>query len=171
MNLNWQSHPQQANKRTAVSASHQYVLIVGSDGTTGLTVQHRGDRPSARPVKSFTYKSRKAAENGAQRFEDRHGYEDPGHHAPLAVVPFLRPFPKAVTNLVGVAESALRTAERSFELSETAGAEAWRDERLDEYKELCASLLCCEEFECYERTEVSDTWCGQHRAEYGITED
>lgn len=164
MNLNWQSHPQQANKRTAVSASHQYVLIVGSDGTTGLTVQHRGDRPSARPVKSFTYKSRKAAENGAQRFEDRHGYEDPAHFAPAAVVPFLPELHWLVKNVIDNSAVAAHTAAQIAEGDEGEATQAWATDLLDEYKTLCASVLCCSILDCYNRTEPGAISCDEHQS-------
>lgn len=76
MNLVWNLHPKQINVQQARSAAFQYTLLNYSDGRAELSVQHRGDRPSAKPVKQFVYKSRNAAFGGAQRFEDQHGYRD-----------------------------------------------------------------------------------------------
>lgn len=76
MKLNWTLHPKHINVQLAQSAAYQYRLQEWNDGQAELTVQHRGDRPSAKPVKSFVYKSRKAAFGGAQRFENQHGYRD-----------------------------------------------------------------------------------------------
>lgn len=164
MNLNWQSHPQQANKRTAVSASHQYVLIVGSDGTTGLTVQHRGDRPSARPVKHFTYKNRKAAENGAQRFEDRHGYEDPAHFAPVAVVPFLPELPEPITDVLHSNQMNVQAVRRLVAEEDSGISKDDVEEIYAQYRELCASVLCCSIFDCYNRTEPGAISCDEHQS-------
>lgn len=76
MELNWTLHPKAINVQVAQSAAFQYRLQEWNDGQAELTVQHRGDRPSAEPVKRFVYKSRKAAFGGAKRFEDQHGYRD-----------------------------------------------------------------------------------------------
>lgn len=76
MELNWTLHPKAINVQVAQSAAFQYRLQEWNDGQAELTVQHRGDRPSAKPVKNFVYKSRKAAFGGAKRFEDQHGYRD-----------------------------------------------------------------------------------------------
>lgn len=76
MKLNWTLHPTYINVQVAQSAAYQYRLQEWNDGQAELTVQHLGDRPSAKPVKNFVYKNRKAAFGGAQRFEDQHGYRD-----------------------------------------------------------------------------------------------
>lgn len=76
MELNWTLHPKAINVQVAQSAAYQYRVQEWKDGQAELTVQHRGDRLSAKPVKNFVYKNRKAAHNGAQRFEDKHGYRD-----------------------------------------------------------------------------------------------
>lgn len=76
MPLNWTLHPKAINVQVAQSAAYQYRLQEWNDGQAELTVQHLGDRPSAKPVKNFVYKNRKAAFGGAQRFEDQHGYRD-----------------------------------------------------------------------------------------------
>lgn len=76
MKLNWTLHPTYINVQVAQSAAYQYRLQEWNDGRAELTVQHRGDRPSAKPVKRFVYKNRNAAFGGAKRFEDQHGYRD-----------------------------------------------------------------------------------------------
>lgn len=76
MQLNWYLDPKQINVQRARSAAYQYTLINYNDGRAELTVQHRGDRPSAKPVKRFVYKNRNAAFGGAKRFEDQHGYHE-----------------------------------------------------------------------------------------------
>lgn len=76
MELNWTLHPKHINVQLAQSAAYQYRLQEWNDGQAELTVQHLGDRPSAKPVKNFVYKSRNAAFGGARRFEDQHGYRD-----------------------------------------------------------------------------------------------
>lgn len=78
MDLNWTLHPKHINVQLAHSAAYQYRLQEWNDGQAELTVRHRGDRPSARPVKRFVYKNRSAALGGAKRFEDQHGYRDDG---------------------------------------------------------------------------------------------
>lgn len=74
MQLVWALHPTYINVQVAKSAAYQYRVQEWNDGQAELTVQHNGDRPSARPVKRFVYKNRNGAFGGAQRFEDRHGY-------------------------------------------------------------------------------------------------
>lgn len=74
MDLNWEIYPTQVNKYVAASAAYRYTLILRNDGLADMYVRHQGDEASTRPIKLFTYKSRKAAENGAQRFENKHGY-------------------------------------------------------------------------------------------------
>lgn len=76
MELNWTLDPKHINVQVARSAAYQYRLQEWNDGQAELTVQHRDDRPSARPVKRFVYKNRNAAFGGAKRFEDQHGYRD-----------------------------------------------------------------------------------------------
>jgi hypothetical protein len=76
MQLNWTLHPKQINIQQARSAAYQYTLINHVDGRAELSVQHRGDRPSEKPIKWFVYKNRNGAFGGAQRFEDQHGYRD-----------------------------------------------------------------------------------------------
>ncbi len=76
MQLNWTLHPKQINIQQARSAAYQYTLINHVDGRAELSVQHRGDQPSEKPIKWFVYKNRNGAFGGAQRFEDQHGYRD-----------------------------------------------------------------------------------------------
>lgn len=76
MQLTWTEDPKQGNILRSRSAAYQYTLINYTDGRAELAVQHRGDRPSERPVKRFVYKNRKAAYGGAERFEGQHGYRD-----------------------------------------------------------------------------------------------
>lgn len=76
MELIWTLHPKHINVQLARSAAYQYRLQEWNDGQAELTVQHREDRPSARPIKRFVYKNRNAAFGGAKRFEDQHGYRD-----------------------------------------------------------------------------------------------
>jgi hypothetical protein len=76
MKLVWQQHPKQANKYEAASSAYQYTLIDYNDGRSEMSVQHRGDSPSATPIKRFPYKNHRAAIGGAQRFEDKHGYRE-----------------------------------------------------------------------------------------------
>lgn len=74
MHLNWHLHPKQINVQQARSAAYQYTLLNYVDGRAELSIQHRGDQPSAKPIKRFVYKNRNGAFGGAQRFEDQHGY-------------------------------------------------------------------------------------------------
>ena len=74
MQLNWHLHSKQINVQTARSAAYQYTLLNYVDGRAELSIQHRGDQPSAKPIKRFVYKNRNGAFGGAQRFEDQHGY-------------------------------------------------------------------------------------------------
>jgi hypothetical protein len=76
MQLTWTLHPAQINIQQAVSAAYQYTLISYNDGRAELSVQHRGDRSSATPIKRFVYKNHRAAIGGAKRFEDKHGYRE-----------------------------------------------------------------------------------------------
>lgn len=76
MKLNWTLHPKQINVRVAQSNAFQYRVQTWDDGQAALTVQHLGDRPSAKPIKYFVYKGTTPAFGGAQRFEDKHGYRD-----------------------------------------------------------------------------------------------
>lgn len=167
MRLQWRPDPAQANKRVATSPAYHYVLLELADGQADLHVRHRGDRPSAPTIKGFTYKSPKAAQNGAQRFEDKHGYADPAHHAPAAVVPFLWPFSEHTrTYIRGMQERAqgLAPVPRGEDVStfvETATME---------YDELCKELLCCRLYDCYNRTEPGAMHCDEHQTD-NTTED
>lgn len=169
MNLQWNLHPDHLNVQRATSAAFQYRVQEWGDGQAELNVQHRGDRPSERPIKRFVYRNRKAAHNGAQRFEDKHGYRDPAHHAPAAVVPFLPELPERIETVLHSvqedARSALRLADAGGMTQDAA------DEVYEQYKELCASVLCCDEYDCYTRTEIGERWCAEHRAAHGMTED
>lgn len=171
MKLQWRPDPKQANKRVATSAAYHYVILLRTDNQAEMFVRHRGDRPSAQPIKSFPYKNHKAALGGAQRFEDKHGFADPAHHAPAEVAPFLAPLPKSVRDVLDDAAAAVRSAALTSRVMDTAQA----DDRLTmcelRYVELCASLLCCSRYGCYARTEVYEPMCTAHRAVSESTED
>ena len=169
MHLNWQLHPKQINVQVATSAAFQYHVQTWNDGQAALTVQHRGDRPSAKPIKYFVYKGTTPAFNGAQRFEDKHGYRDPAHHAPAQIVPFLPELPERIETVLHSVQEDARSALRLADAGDMTQDDA--DEVYEQYKELCASVLCCDEYDCYTRTEIGERWCAEHSAAYGITED
>jgi hypothetical protein len=157
MQLVWNLHPQAINVQVARSAAYQYRLQEWNDGQAELTVQHRGDRPSAKPVKNFVYKNRNGAFGGAQRFEDRHGYSDPVRHTVADRLPDL---PEPITDVLHLAQSdALTTA-----LSANCGhvTQDAADEVRAQYQELCASVLCCAEYNCYNRTDIDAPRCAEH---------
>ncbi len=169
MPLNWTLHPKAINVQVAQSAAYQYRLQEWSDGQAELTVQHLGDRPNAQPVKSFVYKNRNAAFGGAQRFEDKHGYRDPAHRSPAEIVPFLPELPERIEIVLHSVQEDARSALRLADAGDMTQDGA--DEVYQQYKELCASVLCCDEYDCYNRTEIGERWCAEHRATYGMTED
>jgi hypothetical protein len=153
MQLIWNLHPEHINVQQARSAAYQYRLQEWNDGRAELTVQHRGDRPSAEPIKRFPYKNRNAAFGGAQRFEDKHGYRDPAHHSPAEIVPFLQPFSERTQRFI---EAAQQRAQG------TAPIDADIETATMEYDELCTELLCCRIYDCYNRTEIDTHWCVEH---------
>jgi hypothetical protein len=167
MNLNWSRHPTQVNKQQAHSAAYQYVLIEYNDGRAELSVRHRGERPSERPIKRFTYRNLSGAYGGAQRFEDKHGYADPAHHAPAAVVPFLWPFSAHTRAFIrGMQERAqgLAPVPRGEDVS------TFIENATIDYDEMCKELLCCRLYDCYNRTEPGATHCDEHQTDT-TTED
>ena len=169
MKLNWQLHPKQVNVQVATSAAFQYRVQTWNDGQAALSVQHRGDRPSVKPVKYFVYKGTTPAFGGAQRFEDKHGYRDPAHHAPAQIVPFLpelHPLVRPVIDTAADEALSSETAARYDEGATTAAAEL-----RTEYEALCLSVLCCRVHDCYARTEIDTPWCDAHRETNETTED
>jgi hypothetical protein len=171
MKLAWALHPEHINVQIATSAAYQYRLQQHIDGKAELSVQHRGDRPSTKPIKRFTYKNRNAAFNGAQRFEYKHGYHEPEHHAPDSIVPFLPKLPQKVVNLLLSAQENARASARLAEDTDSGASQAFVDEQYGKYAELCSGVLCCEEYDCYTRTEIGDQWCAEHKIFYTVTED
>lgn len=169
MHLNWHLDPKQVNIQRARSAAYQYTLINYSDGRAELSVQHRGDRPSETPIKRFVYRNQNGAYGGARRFEDRHGYRDPAHHAPAEVVPFLTALPERITRVIESVQADAESAARMVEAD--AAPPKLADDAYTDYQALCASVLCCKEYDCFERTEPSESWCATHRTAYGLTED
>lgn len=169
MQLQWNLHPKQLNVQQARSAAYQYTLLNYDDGRAELSVQHRGDRPSEKPIKRFVYKNRNGAFGGAQRFEDQHGYRDPAHHSPAEIVPFLPELPERIETVVHSVQEDARSALRLAGTGDMTQDDA--DEMYEQYKELCASVLCCDEYDCYTRTEIGERWCAEHNAAYGMTED
>lgn len=162
MRLQWRPDPAQANKRVATSPAYHYVLLELADGQGALHVRHRGDRPSAPTIKDFTYKSPKAAQNGAQRFEDKHGYADPAHHAPAAVVPFLWRFSDHTRAYIrGMQERAQGLAS----IPRGADVSTFIETATMDYDELCTELLCCRLYDCYNRTEPGAMHCDEHQAD------
>lgn len=163
MRLQWRPDPAQANKRVATSPAYHYVLLELADGQGALHVRHRGDRPSAPTIKDFTYKSPKAAQNGAQRFEDKHGYADPAHFAPAAVVPFLRPFSAQVKQLI---KEAQQHAQGTAAVPSAVGdISTYVEMATEAYDELCTELLCCRLYDCYNRTEPGAMHCDEHQTD------
>lgn len=169
MKLNWNLHPKQINVQIATSAAFQYRVQTWSDGRAALSVQHRGDRPSTKPIKYFVYKGTTPAFGGAQRFEDKHGYRDPAHHAPAAVVPFLPELHPLMRPVIENATDAALGAESIA--SHDEGARAWAAELRTEYEALCLSVLCCRAHGCYARIEIDRPWCATHRDTDETTED
>lgn len=169
MRLNWHLDPKQLNVQRARSAAYQYTLLNYDDGRAELSVQHRGDQPSEKPIKRFVYKNRNGAFGGAQRFEDQHGYRDPAHHSPAEIVPFLPELPARIETVVHSVQEDARSALRLAGTGDMTQDDA--DEMYEQYKELCASVLCCDEYDCYTRTEIGERWCAEHNAAYGMTED
>lgn len=169
MNLQWQLHSKQINVQQATSAAFQYRVQEWTDGQTELTVQHRGDRPSERPIKRFVYKNRRAAHNGAQRFEDKHGYRDPAHHAPAQVVPFLPELPVQIVLVIRSAQQDAQAARNTVDRGDAP--EALFEQEQGTYERIAASVLCCRAYDCYVRTELDTPWCKVHHADNETTED
>lgn len=165
MELQWQLHPKHINVRLATSAAYQYRLQEWTDGKVELTVQHRGDRPSERPIKRFAYKNLNGAFGGAQRFEDKHGYRTVERHVTTEIAPCLRALPDAVVNVVQDTERKVRIARLSANTFGTDSAEDKRDRYEAEYEALCRSLLCCQTTGCYARTEIDQAQCASHRVD------
>lgn len=163
MKLNWSLHPQQINVQRALSAAYQYELINYTDGRAELSVQHRGDSPSAPPIKRFVYKNRNAAFGGAQRFENQHGYRDPANHAPAEVVPFLPELPERIRYALRF-EQENAQAMAAIEHHDASAT-------YDEYREACAAVLCCVAYDCYARTEIDTPLCTTHGEAKTKTED
>lgn len=159
MQLQWNPDPTYGNVQRATSAAFQYRLQEWNDGRAELKVQHRGDRPSATPIKRFVYKNRNGAEGGAQRFENQHGYRDPAHHAPAEIVPFLPELPERVVHMINRVQLTVQ---------EDAQGSPFADDASQDYATLCASVLCCVEYDCYNRTEIDNPRCAKH---HETTED
>lgn len=169
MQLQWNLHPKHINVQTAHSAAYQYRLQEWNDGRAELTVQHRGDRPSETPIKRFVYKNRNGAFGGAQRFEDRHGYRDPAHHAPAAVVPFL---PELPVQIVLVIRSQQENAQAArITVNRGDAPESLFEQEQDVYERIAASVLCCRAYDCYVRTELDTPWCDTHRENHDSREN
>lgn len=169
MNLQWNLHPTQLNMRVATSAAYQYKIILYTDGQAELSVQHRGDRPSETPIKRFVYKNHNGALGGAQRFEDRHGYRDPAHHAPAAVVPFLPELPMQIVIVIRSAQQDAQAARTTVDREDAP--EALFTQQRATYMRLCTSVLCCAMYDCYNRTELDTPWCKGHHEGNETTED
>jgi hypothetical protein len=165
MQLVWNLHPEQINVQQARSAAFQYMLLNYNDGRAELNIRHRGDRPSAKPVKRFVYKNRNGAFGGAQRFEDKHGYRDPAQHAPAEIVPYLPELPESVVTVVADQERKVRIARLSARTFGTESAESKHEEHTKAYTKLCRALLCCQTIGCYGRTEIDKAECSAHDEE------
>jgi hypothetical protein len=166
MQLVWNLHPKQINIQQARSAAFQYTLINYNDGRAELSVQHRGDRPSERPIKRFVYKNRNGAFGGAQRFENQHGYRDPAHHAPAEIVPFLPELPEEIEDVIHAAQVQARAAQSAAITGDGCSTED-AEEMNEQYLTLCAAVLCCGADDCYNRTEIGAQRC----ADCETTED
>lgn len=170
MQLTWNLHPKQINMQQARSAAYQYTLLNYTDGRAELRVQHRGDRPSEKPIKRFVYKNRNGAFGGAQRFEDQHGYRDPAHQSPAEIVPFLPELPEPIADVLQSAQQDAQAIRRLLEDKGNGITEADADEVHEQYRELCLSVLCCDEYDCYNRIELDKSRCAEH-ADTETTED
>lgn len=168
MQLQWSLHPTQINIRQARSAAYQYRLIEATDGHAVLTVQHRGDRPSEKPIKRFMYKNVSGAFGGAQRFEDKHGYRDPAHHAPAEIVPFLPELPAQIVLVIHSAQQDAQAARNTVDRGDAP--EGLFEQEQSKYESIATSVLCCRAYDCYARTELDTPWCETHR-ETNETED
>jgi hypothetical protein len=167
MNLVWSLDPKQINIQRSRSAAYQYTLINYDDGRAELSIQHRGDRPSGTPIKRFVYRNRNGAFGGAQRFEDKHGYRDPAHHAPAAVVPFLWPFSDHTRAFIrGMQERAQGLAP----VPHGEDVSTFIENATMDYDEMCKELLCCRLYDCYNRTEPGAWHCDEHQTDT-TTED
>lgn len=162
MKLNWVTDPSQQHIRRATTAAYQYTLFHMTDGRARVEIKHRGDRASATPIKRFDYKTVTGAEAAASRFEQKHGYRDPAHHAPAEVAPFLKPLPSTVRSLVDESRRKMRAASLAFRVSKSEATKQRYEQYDREYVELCAALLCCTEHACFNRTEVGTDQCAAH---------
>lgn len=167
--LNWVRDPGRLTLSQATSSAYRYDIRATDDGRAALAVRHAHDEPTALPIKTFTYKTVPAARGGAQRFEDKHGYRDPARHSPAEIVPFLPELPEQIETVLHSVQEDARSALRLADAGGMTQDDA--DEVYEQYKELCASVLCCDEYDCYVRTEIGERWCVEHRAAYGNTED
>lgn len=162
MGLNWTLHPKHTNVQLAQSAAYQYRLQEWNDGQAELTVQHRGDRPSAKAVKNFVYKSRKAAFGGAQRFEDKHGYAEAPRHI------ILRPFSAPIRRHIRIAQD--RAQGKLPIPDEVDDVSTYLEHATEDYDALCDELLCCRVYDCFNRDEFGNG-CTEHRSGNTTTED
>jgi hypothetical protein len=160
MQLSWNLDPKQINVQRARSAAYQYTLINYIDGRAELKVQHRGDRPSEKPIKQFVYKNRNGAFGGAQRFEDQHGYRDPAQQLPIGIGLLLPWLTEPITDVLHAAQSDARAARLLADTGHSSQDDA--NEVYAQYQELCASVLCCDEYDCYDRTEIGARRCAEH---------
>jgi len=161
MQLVWNLHPKQINIQQARSAAFQYTLINYNDGRAELSVQHRGDSPSATPIKRFVYKNRNGAFGGAQRFENQHGYRDPAHHSPAEIVPFLPELPVQIVVVIRSAQQDAQAARGTVDRGDAP--EALFEQQYATYERICAAVLCCQTYDCYVRTEIDNPQCAKHR--------
>jgi hypothetical protein len=160
MQLVWNLHPKQINIQQALSAAFQYTLINYDDGRAELSVQHRGDSPSAPPIKRFVYKNRNGAFGGAQRFENQHGYRDPAHHAPAEIVPFLPELPVQIVVVIRSAQEDAQAARNTVDRGDAP--EALFEQEYGAYAHICTAVLCCQTYDCYARTEIDKPTCATH---------
>lgn len=155
MGLNWTLHPADINVQLAQSAAYQYRLQEHDDGQAALTVQHRGDRPSARPVKYFVYKNWNAGIGGAKRFEDQHGYRQAPRRAYL--LPFSAPIQRYIRIAQDRAQGKLPIPDEIDDVS------TYLENMKMDYTALCDELLCCRVYDCFDRDEFGNG-CAEHRS-------
>jgi hypothetical protein len=166
MQLQWNPDPTYGNVQRATSAAFQYRMQEWNDGRAELKVQHRGDSPSATPIKRFVYKNRNGAFGGAQRFENQHGYRDPAHHAPAEIVPFLPELPVQIVVVIRSAQQDAQAARGTVDRGDAP--EALFEQQYATYERICAAVLCCQTYDCYNRTEIDNPRCAKH---HETTED
>ena len=76
MQLTWTCDEGGLTLCQAVSAAYRYKIRRLADGRAAISIRHAHADETAPPIKRFTYKTVPAARNGAQRFEDKHGYHE-----------------------------------------------------------------------------------------------